>query len=414
MSPFGVPVEFILFALVLAGIALAHRGALWIALGGLALIVVAKLALTDFDGLGGLAGLGRHLGREGVTLANLFLLLTGFAMLANQFERSAIPEALHRVIPSTPRGAAVLVAIVFTLSIGLDNIAAAVIGGVIARHLFGQALGVGLLAAIVAAANAGGAGSVLGDTTTTMMWISGVSPFAVLHAFVGAGVALAILMAGAAWTVHGRDCEAAPPVGHPPIQWSRAGIVLAMLATLLVVNFTVNGLFPDVVERAPWLGLGLWAVILATAPLKPPAWAVLRPAVGGAVFLVSLVASASMMPVHALPAAAPATTFGLGLLSAVFDNIPLTALALKQGGYDWGVLAFAVGFGGSMAWFGSSAGVALTNEFPQGRSLVEWLRRGWFVPVAYVAGFAALMLVVGWSPTPETAADPAAVAAQAR
>ncbi len=53
------------------------------------------------------------------------------------------------------------------------------------------------------------------------------------------------------------------------------------------------------------------------------------------------------------------TALGLGFVSAVFDNIPLTALALKQGGYDWGFLAYAVGFGGSMIWFGSSAGVAL-------------------------------------------------------
>ena len=50
-------------------------------------------------------------------------------------------------------------------------------------------------------------------------------------------------------------------------------------------------------------------------------------------------------------------------------DIPLTALALKQGGYDWGYLAYAVGFGGSMIWFGSSAGVALCSMYPQGRSV---------------------------------------------
>ena len=61
-----------------------------------------------------------------------------------------------------------------------------------------------------------------------------------------------------------------------------------------------------------------------------------------------------MMPVEKLPAASWQTAFGLGFVSAVFDNIPLTALALKQGGYDWGFLAYAVGFGGSMIWFGSS------------------------------------------------------------
>ena len=53
----------------------------------------------------------------------------------------------------------------------------------------------------------------------------------------------------------------------------------------------------------------------------------------------------------------------------MFDNIPLTALALKQGGYDWGFLAYAVGFGGSMIWFGSSSGVALCNMFREARSV---------------------------------------------
>ena len=55
------------------------------------------------------------------------------------------------------------------------------------------------------------------------------------------------------------------------------------------------------------------------------------------------------------------TAFGLGFLSAGFDNIPLTALTLNQGGHDCGFPADTVGFGDSMIWFGSSASVALTN-----------------------------------------------------
>ena len=68
----------------------------------------------------------------------------------------------------------------------------------------------------------------------------------------------------------------------------------------------------------------------------------------------------------------------------MFDNIPLTALALKQDGYDWGMLAYAVGFGGSMIWFGSSAGVALSNMYPEAKSVGRWLRHGWHVALAYV------------------------------
>jgi Na+/H+ antiporter NhaD/arsenite permease-like protein len=115
-----------------------------------------------------------------------------------------------------------------------------------------------------------------------------------------------------------------------------------------------------------------------------------------------------MMPVKALPAASWGTAFGLGFVSAVFDNIPLTALALHQGGYDWGFLAFAVGFGGSMMWFGSSAGVALCNMYPQGRSVGAWLKGGWHVAVGYCLGFAALMLLLGWAPDEHAARTPKA------
>lgn len=104
------------------------------------------------------------------------------------------------------------------------------------------------------------------------------------------------------------------------------------------------------------------------------------------------------MPVESLPAPTWQTVMGLGFISAVFDNIPLTALALKQGGYDWGLLAYAVGFGGSMIWFGSSAGVALSNMYPEAKSVGLWLRHGWHVAVAYVIGFLVMLAVHGWQP----------------
>ena len=106
----------------------------------------------------------------------------------------------------------------------------------------------------------------------------------------------------------------------------------------------------------------------------------------GSLFLLCLVASASLMPVQSLPPPSWQSALALGFVSAFFDNIPLTALALKQGGYDWGVLAYAVGFGGSMIWFGSSAGVAICNMFPEARSTRRWLREGWLVAVGYVGG----------------------------
>ena len=105
-----------------------------------------------------------------------------------------------------------------------------------------------------------------------------------------------------------------------------------------------------------------------------------------------------MMPVTSLPSPSWETTLGLGFVSAVFDNIPLTALAIKQDNFDWGLLAYAVGFGGSMIWFGSSAGVAVACSMPEARSTIRWLREGWPVALAYIAGFFLMLLLLGWNP----------------
>src|SRR6188474_2588878 len=71
---------------------------------------------------------------------------------------------------------------------------------------------------------------------------------------------------------------------------------------------------------------------------------------------------------------------------------------LKQGGYDWGYLAYCVGFGGSMIWFGSSAGVALSNMYPEARSVGRWLRHGWPIAVGYVVGFFVMLATIGFHP----------------
>jgi hypothetical protein len=79
---FGIPVDFILFGATLLGVALFHHHTLRVALAGLAAIVAYKLAFTGFKFGPGLGGLALHMQHEWVILANLFLLLMGFALLA--------------------------------------------------------------------------------------------------------------------------------------------------------------------------------------------------------------------------------------------------------------------------------------------------------------------------------------------
>ena len=396
----GVPLDFILFALVLLGVALFHAHTLKVAVIGAVVITTYQLLLTGFKAGPGLAGLAGHFGHEWITLANLLGLLLGFALLANHFEKSRLPEMLPRYLPDDWKGGFMLLAGVFVMSGFLDNIAAAMIGGSMAGVLFRHKVHIGYLAAIVAAANAGGAGSVLGDTTTTMIWIAGGNPLWVLKAYVGGLVALAIF-----GTIAARQQHAYQPIQKDDspgarLELGRFAVVIFILCAAIVANVGFNLKAPAVLDQFPVIGAAVVLATLVSAPVRMPQWDLLPGAFKGSVFLLSLVWCASLMPVDHLPAPSWPTTLGLGFLSAVFDNIPLTALAIRQDGFDWGFLAYAVGFGGSMIWFGSSAGVALSNSYPEARSVSQWLRHGWHVALGYVAGFFVMLLLLGWHPQP--------------
>lgn len=394
----GIPVDFILFGLTLLGVALFHHYTLQVALTGLATVTIYKLIFTGFKFGAGFAGLAAHMGHEAVTLANLLGLLMGFAILSHHFEKSHVPEVLPKYLPDDWKGGFAMLVVVFVLSGFLDNIAAAMIGGAMAQQLFRGKVHIGYLAAIVAASNAGGAGSVVGDTTTTMMWIDGVSPLDVLHAYIAAFTALLILGYFGAKKQHAYSPIVKTSTHDVSVDWARVGIVATILVLAIVTNVIVNVNFPDLSNSFPFLGAAVWVAIILTIPVRRHAWELMPDTFKGSIFLLSLVTIASMMPVDALPPASWMSALGLGFVSSVFDNIPLTALALKQGGFDWGVLAYAVGFGGSMLWFGSSAGVAISNMYPEARSAVQWVKHGWFVPVAYVIGFFVMLSIWGWEP----------------
>jgi Na+/H+ antiporter NhaD/arsenite permease-like protein len=390
--------DFLLFATTLAFVAIFHRHTLAIALIGLGAIIVKKLASTGFAEGAGLAGLFAHFAHEWVLLANLFLLLLGFALLARHFEASRVPDWMPAFLPDNWTGCFMLLVLVFVISSFLDNIAAALIGATVARRVFRGRVRIGYLAAIVAASNAGGAGSVIGDTTTTMLWIAGLSPLSVLHAYVAATCALFVsgIPASLAQQEHA-PIDKDQPSGLR-ISFRHVAVVITVLASAIAANVGAHLLDPQILDTIPLIGLAVAAAILLTAPVARPDWSILPQAARGALFLIALVSAASMMPVESLPSPGWETALGLGFVSAVFDNIPLTALAIKQGNYDWGVLAYAVGFGGSMIWFGSSAGVAVAGLMPEAKSAARWLREGWPVVLAYFAGFCLMLALLGWNP----------------
>jgi Na+/H+ antiporter NhaD/arsenite permease-like protein len=392
-----VRVEFIIFGLILLGVALFHKQTFWVAVIGLTVLLTFKLIFDPgfhlFEHFFGTTSFGEQLmdkdlrqGEWGIIL-NLLGLLLGFAILSKIFEESGVPDILPKYLPNNWKGAFLLLVFICVLSSFLDNIAAALIGGTIALVVFKNKVHIGYIAAIVAASNAGGSGSVVGDTTTTMMWIDGVSPLNVVHAYVAAGVALLFF----AWFAsHQQD-------KYQRIQSdSTIGVKIDWVKILIVALILIGAIISNFLYDMP--ALGVWIALVLGAFLRPMPWKEVPGAIKGTIFLLCLVTCASMMPVEELPDASWVTALALGFLSSVFDNIPLTKLCLDQGHYDWGMLAYTVGFGGSMIWFGSSAGVAITNKFPEARNVVLWLKKGWHVAAAYVIGFFALYLLLGWEP----------------
>jgi len=385
----GIRVEFLLFAATLIGVAIFHNKTMQVALLGLAAVLVFKIVFDPAFSLPEHFLGGHEAEGEWRILLNLTGLLFGFAILAKHFESSGVPNAFHNFLPKGWQGGFVLLLLIAAISTFLDNIAAAIIGGKIAQVVYKGRVHTGYLAAIIAASNAGGAGSVLGDTTTTMMWIEGVSALEVSNAFFGSIAAILIFgMIAAQQQAKVQQIELDESMQDIKIDFKKIAIVGLILAGAILANWTIG--FP---------AIGIWVAIIIGASFSNTNWDEIPKAIKGTVFLLSLVASASLMPVGDLPVPSWETTFGLGFVSAVFDNIPLTKLCIEQGGYDWGFLAFAVGFGGSMIWFGSSAGVALSNMFPQAKSTLSYLKNGWHIAVAYIVAFFVMLLVVGWNPS---------------
>ena len=389
---YGIRYEMIIFAVMLVGVAVFYNKTRQVAIFGLVALCFYKYEFTDnFSVITKLFGYvnadGEFVKGSWNTYLNLLLMLPGFAILADIFERSNFPAILPRYLPSNQWTGAVLLCFVFILSTFLDNIAAALIGCSMAAAVFGGKIHIGFAAAICAASNAGGAGSVVGDTTTTIIWIYGKDPLVIAQAFLPAIVATLIV----AFFASRQQYKYAHSIGavNDSIKINKRALTSVFLILIFAIVFNYALELP---------GLGIWLAILISAFLTKVRFSVVVSAYDSTVFLVALVFCAELVPIESVPDASILSTLAIGFVSAVFNNIPLTQLCLIKGGYDWPLISYAVGFGGSMIWFGSSAGVAVCGVFNKARSFMNWLRYGWHIPFAFVIGFGVYLLVLGWDP----------------
>ena len=88
-----------------------------------------------------------------------------------------------------------------------------------------------------------------------------------------------------------------------------------------------------------------------------------------------------------------AANFLMGMLSALIDNVPLTAALLKADLQmtiaEWMGLTYAVGVGGSLLIIGSAAGIVAMSKMP-GLTFMTYLRSFGLLLMAFAFGFVAV------------------------
>lgn len=306
--------------------------------------------------------------------------------------------------------------VTFFLSSILDNLTTTIVMVSLIQRLIARREDRLLFASlIVIAANAGGAWTVIGDVTTTMLWIGGqISPLNIMRAvFLPSLVNLLVPLVFIGFALKSKTV-AAPPKDNGLLVVDRFERNL-MFYLGLGVLVTVPA-FKTVTHLPPFMGvlLGLGIVWLVgevvhrdkDEHVRQPlslAHALTRIDMGSIVFFVGILLAVACLEhaglltmlarwLEATIGRQDAIVVVLGLLSAVIDNVPLVAATM--GMYDlahyppdsflWEFIAYCAGTGGSILIIGSAAGVAA-----MGLERIEFLWYARRIAVPALAGYLA-------------------------
>jgi Na+/H+ antiporter NhaD/arsenite permease-like protein len=313
----------------------------------------------------------------------------------------------------------------FFLSAVLDNLTTTIVMVSLSRKLLKDQEDKMLFAGmIVIAANAGGAWSPIGDVTTTMLWIGGqISSAAIISGvFLPSVVCMLIPLSVAAFRLKGEVGVTDQMVSEhvsSTTQRERNTVFFVGVGTLLFVP-----VFKSITHLPPFMGilfgLGcLWAVVeyihrrkddqqkeyySATRALQridTPSMLFFL----GILLAISALESTGMLS-HLAQAMndsignLPLIVTGIGMLSAIVDNVPLVAASM--GMYDlttypmdhflWEYMAYCAGTGGSILIIGSAAGVAAMGM--EKISFIWYLKKiSLYALMGYLGGAAVYILL---------------------
>jgi len=299
----------------------------------------------------------------------------------------------------------------FCLSPVLDNLTTALVLGAVVLAVGSGAPRFLVPACInlVVAANAGGTFSPFGDITTLMVWQEGVVKFQQFFAL--------FLPALVNWLLPALCLQFAVPKAQPQPERERThvkqggGVIIALFA--LTIGGTVvlhQGLhLPTFLGMMSGLGLlMLYAYLIRRseqpfdlfAHMRRVEWDTLLFFYGVMLCLGGLAALGylTLLSQHSYAAFGPsATNIGVGLASAIIDNIPIMFAVLtmhpQMSHGQWLLVTLTAGVGGSLLSVGSAAGVALMGQARGVYTFMAHLKWAWAVALGYAASIWLHLLV---------------------
>jgi len=273
---------------------------------------------------------------------------------------------------------------------------------------------------IVISANAGGAWSPIGDVTTTMLWIGGqITTLNIIKTLILPSIVCTLVPLIYVTLFQGKSLEGElPAIKKKSLDRENKLIFFLGVGGLIFVP-----VFKQITHLPPYVGmmfvLGLlWIISDIIHRNKKEeakdkynaANALMRIDMPSLLFFLGiLLAVAGLESLHVLEEVAlwmdesignkDIIVLGIGLLSAIVDNVPLVAASM--GMYDlavypadhkiWEFIAFCAGTGGSVLIIGSAAGVAAMGL--EKIDFIWYLRKmGFIALLGYLAGAAVYLL----------------------
>lgn len=384
---------------------------------------------------------GERLRHHVIEFAELFLFIFAAVTFVNTMEERQVFDVLRGWLVArglTLKGIFwVTGGLAFVMSPVADNLTTTLVLGAVASAVGGTVpkFIVPACVNIVVAANAGGAFSPFGDITTLMVWQKGhVSFFEFFSLFPAAAVNWlipAIIMS--------RAVPVASPIRRPQSIFLLPGgkVVIGLFLVTIVATVVLHNFLhlPAAIGMMTGFGaLNLYAHFLRRAirqgteaeedddhllggihgapqddgfdvfkTLARLEWDTLMFFYGvilcvGALGTLGLLDSAAMSLYGSL---GPTTTnAAIGVLSAIFDNIPLMAAILTVSPdlnhSQWLLVTLTAGVGGSLLSVGSAAGVALMGQAKGHYTFKSHLKWTWAVALGFVASIGVHILTHGF------------------